>query len=160
MAEASVGQLFSLADKLHYLVPLLKDELKAVRIEAAHVLVDVELATKNVKHFTEAFKELMSAYQLNSWRGECRANLALVNIRQQDWLSAEHNYRQAITIDPYFESGYINLAEFYRQALQDKQLADVLELALKETSSNVRRSLCVWITFGQGQAACSGGQCV
>jgi len=131
MAAASVGHLFSFEDKLHYLTPLLGDKLKAVRIEAARALIEVNLAERSLKHFILAFKELMSANNVNSWRGEGRANIALVNMQQKEWLSAENNYQQAITIDRYFEQGYLNLAEFYRQTKRTEKSAEVLQLALK-----------------------------
>ncbi|WP_042143432.1 MULTISPECIES: hypothetical protein [unclassified Pseudoalteromonas] len=87
---------------------------KAVRIEAARSLIDTNMFANNMAIFRAVFEELLSVNKINSWRGEGRANQAVLEMSLGNWASAEESFKAAIEVDPYFESGYLNLSELYR----------------------------------------------
>ncbi len=130
LAAASVGLLLAEKDRNQYIAPLLDDKLKAIRVAAARTLVGQTIDNGHHQSFNKAFQELLLSNNVNSWRGEGRANQAIVAITNKDWLAAEKNYIAAITVDPYFEQAYTSLAELYRQSQQGKKSAETLKTAL------------------------------
>ena len=56
----------------------------------------------------------MHTNNVNSWRGEGVANQGVLAIEMNDLIQAEKSFKNAIRIEPYFEAGYINLADIYR----------------------------------------------
>lgn len=58
---------------------------------------------------------LKSYHQLiKSIVGVVRAEQAVLEMSLGNWTSAEESFKSAIEVDPYFESGYLNLSELYR----------------------------------------------
>ena len=53
--------------------------------------------------FNQAFKELMNAYDINSWRGEGRSNQGSLALEMNELTRAEKSFKQAIVVEPYFE---------------------------------------------------------
>jgi predicted CXXCH cytochrome family protein len=144
MSAASLGMLMTATEQNSYIVPLLKDEYKAVRVAAARSLLGVELTSESVSTFNLAYQELTTANQINSWRGEGRANYASQAMRTNDFLGAEQGYLQAINVDPYFEQAYTNLSEFYRQT----QRVDSSEKILKQGLAKLPKSSAILYAYG------------
>lgn len=114
------------AEERHRLVsPLLKDEFKAVRIEAARNLLD----TPQANLAEPAYGELMGVDSASAWRGEGRVNLARHYLARRDFDSLEASYRQAIDQDPGFVPSRISLAEFLRQTGRAEEGHAILEKA-------------------------------
>lgn len=70
--------------------------------------------------------ELIDVYDLNSWRGEGAINQGVLALEMNDLVPAEKSFKKAIAIEPYFELGYINLADFYRGQNKPLLVASVL----------------------------------
>jgi predicted CXXCH cytochrome family protein len=132
MSVATLGSLMSLPDQQTYISPLLKDKRKAVRVAASRSLIGANLTAQTSKNFLLAFQELVIANQVNSWRGEGRANQASDAMNAKDWLGTEKNFLAAIEIDPYFEQAYTNLSEFYRQTQQTANAEKILKKGLNK----------------------------
>lgn len=133
---AKVSLLLSAQDREKHVAPLLKDSLKAIRIAAARSLVTSEISSANQPLFTQAFNELLVSNEVSSWRGEGRANQALLALEVNDTLGAENLLKEAIEIDPYFDAGYINLADLYRSQQRTALVTSVLNKGLKNIPSS------------------------
>lgn len=137
LSAAMSANLIPQPERVTFLEPLLNDKYRAVRIAAVRNLMNVPLTAEQQKSFDHAYKELSLAMEVNSWRGEGRANYAVMEIDKGNWDEAEKSFLAAIKIDPYFESGYVNLAELYRQQAKtglEKQLFDKALISFPESS--------------------------
>jgi len=132
LSAANVGVLLAPTEREKYLSLLLNDKLKAIRIAAARSLVSSNISTNNQTMFTKAFNELVAANDINSWRGEGRANQALIALEVNDSLGAEKVFKDAIKVEPYFEAGYINLADLYRSQQRTVLVVSVLNQGMKK----------------------------
>jgi predicted CXXCH cytochrome family protein len=144
LSAANAGMLLAPDEREKYLAPLLNDELKAIRVAVARSLVSSNISPMNLSTFTQAFKELRTANKINSWRGEGRVNQALIALEVNDRLGAEKHLKAAIKIEPYFEAGYINLADLYRSQQRSALVVSVLKKGLK----NLPKSGSLHYSFG------------
>ena len=128
---ANVSTMLPPADKVKLLTPLLKDEYKSVRTAAARNLVTSDLPPASQKIFDQAFKELISATTINSWRGEGAANQGVLAIEMNKLTDAEKSFKNSIKVEPYFEDSYINLADIYRSQQKPFQVASVLKKGIE-----------------------------
>lgn len=128
---ATVATLLPPVDKVKLLTPLLNDVYKSVRVAAARSLVTSDISIADKPLFKKAFTALMQANEVNSWRGEGLANQAMLSIEMNQLMSAEKSLKQAITIEPYFEVSYINLADIYRAQNKPFLVVSVLSKGLK-----------------------------
>ncbi|MCP4988898.1 MAG: hypothetical protein GY928_23440 [Colwellia sp.] len=136
LSAATVGMLLAPTEREKYLSPLLSDKLKAIRVAAARSLVSSNISPKSQTSFTQAFNELAAANEINSWRGEGRANQALVALEVNDAIGAEKSLKAAINVEPYFEIGYINLADLYRSQQRTALVVSVLKKGMKNLPSS------------------------
>ena len=118
-------------ERLQVLEALLEDKVRAVRVEAARILLDVSEA----RIFEKAFYELGQFNKQASWRGEGRANIAVEHEHMGDISTAEKEYRNSILIDPGFAPAIINLSDLLRRSGRDKEAFDLLKKAV--SASNV-----------------------
>ncbi|AWB69075.1 hypothetical protein C2869_17870 [Saccharobesus litoralis] len=117
--------------KVSLLKPLLSDKRRSVRTAAAQALVDGPTSVVDSAVFKQAFEELATEHDINSWRGEGRLNQGNLALRQGNMSQAIEAYQQAIVVEPYFDLGYINLADLYRGQNQAKLVAQTLEQGIK-----------------------------
>ena len=144
LSAASAATLLPPAHKISLLVPLLNDPLKAIRIAAAQTLLDSRVSVMNQAAFVSAFKELQQTNDINSWRGEGRMNQGVNALQSKDIITAEKQFLAAIDIEPYFESGYINLADLYRSLQKPAQVKSVLIQGMK----NLPKSSAMKYSYG------------
>lgn len=114
LAAARVSVLLNDADKVRYLVPLLEDEIKSIRVAAVRQLILTPLPKQWDDAFVAAYQELYDVQELSTWRAEGLLNQAELDSVGGDFEQAEQLYHLAIERDPYFDGSYINLAELYR----------------------------------------------
>ncbi len=74
---------------------------------------------------------MLSSNELTSWRGEGRANQGLLALESNQVSKAEQAFLGAITVEPYFDTGYINLADLYRTQQRSAEVASVLVKGMK-----------------------------
>lgn len=144
LAASQLALLLPIEERIKYLSPLLKDKYKAIRIAAARGLVSNSLFTQNQPLFDKAFKALMIANNVNSWRGEGLADQAMLATEMNNVTGAEKLLKDAIKIDPYFDAGYINLADMYRAQQKPIQVASVLSKGIK----NNPKSAALYYSYG------------
>jgi tetratricopeptide (TPR) repeat protein len=94
-------------------------------------VVNSKMQTADQQLFNRAFKELIHAYSVSSWRGESLANKGVLAIEMNKLTDAEKSFINAIKIDPYFETAYINLADIYRSQQRPFQANAVLLKGVK-----------------------------
>lgn len=131
LSAANAALLLTPADRVLHLSPLLSDKYKAVRVAAARSLVSSKVAAKHQQVFNKAFTELLASNELTSWRGEGRANQGLLALEQKQASEAEKAFQGAIKVEPYFVTGYINLADLYRTQQRSAEVASVLAKGMK-----------------------------
>lgn len=132
LSAARIGGLLNPTVRARYLSPLLKDPLKAIRLAAARSLVSSDLPKADQSLFIKSFNEILKANDINSWRGEGRANQGLLAIEKNDTQGAEKAFKEAIRIEPYFDAGYINLADLYRSQQKPALVSTVLMQGIKK----------------------------
>ena len=131
LSAATTALLLTPKIRVLHLSPLLTDKFKAIRVAAARSLVTSRIAVEYQQAFNSAFNELLSSNDLTSWRGEGRANQGLLALETNQISTAEQAFLGAITVEPYFDTGYINLADLYRTQQRSAEVASVLAKGMK-----------------------------
>ncbi len=144
LSATTAATLLSPADKISILMPLLNDKYKAIRVAAALSLVDAKVSGKDQTTFISAFKELQLSNEISSWRGEGRMNQGINALQSGDVFAAEKAFKSTIVIEPYFETGYINLADLYRSLQKPAQVRSVLIKGMK----NLPKSGAIKYSYG------------
>ena len=115
------------------IMPLLSDPVRAVRVETARVIAEVDpqtMTTEQRSAFAGAYQELINAEMIDADRPESHLNLGLLKTRRQQLNEAETEYRTALRLDPGFVPAMVNLADVHRQRGQDKEGAELLRAAI------------------------------
>ena len=126
LAAAGSAVLLPIEQRIKFIAPLLKDRLKAVRVAAARSLIDSGITVQQLPVLKLAFAELQLTNELSSWRGEGRLNQGSIEFGTGQFEAAQQSFMAVIKIEPYFEAGYLNLAQFYRAQQQAAQEQSVL----------------------------------
>jgi predicted CXXCH cytochrome family protein len=131
LSAASISILLSPIERANKLTPLLSDEFKSIRVASARSLVSSDIPAISQSLFDKAFKELIRSLDVSSWRGEGMANKAGLAIEMNKLSVAEKALKKTIEIEPYFDTGYINLADIYRAQQKSFQAGSVLAKGVK-----------------------------
>jgi predicted CXXCH cytochrome family protein len=131
LSAAKAASLLVSQERIKSLTPLLSDKYKAVRVAAAQSLIDTAIWSQNNKAFLKAFEALSVSNSINSWRAEGRMNQGVNAYNTGDVLKAEQAFKATTKIEPYFEAGYINLADLYRSQQRAAQVNSVLLTGMK-----------------------------
>jgi tetratricopeptide (TPR) repeat protein len=113
--------------------PLLRDKVKAVRLEAAVALVAVDptlLPAGANKDVQAAVQEYLDVQLLNSERAESHVNIGNVERLRGRPELAEAAYRRALRQNSRFIPAYVNLADLYRELGRESEAEKVLRQAL------------------------------
>ncbi|WP_158970531.1 multiheme c-type cytochrome [Paraglaciecola sp. L3A3] len=114
LATAQIGFLLPLPERSKSYLALLKDQFKAVRVQAATHLLQLGIDHSN--ELKQAFEELTTSHKVSMWRGEGGLNMSMVQLNLQQLEPAIKSLQHSIKIDPYFPAAYINLADIYRRS--------------------------------------------
>lgn len=127
------------AEALRAVLPLLADPVRAVRIQAARALVDIDpqlLTQAQRQALAAATRELVAAELIDADRPEAHLNLGLLSVRQGDVAAAETEYSTALRLDPAFVPALVNLADLDRMRGLDEQGAALLRKAVAAAPAN------------------------
>jgi len=126
------------AERWRVIAPLLKDEVLAVRAQAALAIVPLwhELSDENKTFLTPALNEYMQIQDFNDDRGYAHNNKGNVFAYQANYQAAENAYKSGIKVEPYFANSYTNLAELYRRQQKNTQSIEVLLRGQKASPEN------------------------
>jgi Flp pilus assembly protein TadD len=119
--------------RLSLVSPLLRDPVRAVRIDAARTLASVPKDLMNSSERAELEKGLAEYVQsqvVDADRAEAHLNLAGVYVEQGELDRAEAEYKTALTLMPALAGTYVNFADLYRQKGRDDEGERVLRQGL------------------------------
>ncbi len=126
-------------------VLLLRDPIRAVRIEAARSMADLvpSMKAEDAGVFAPAGEEYRRAQRFNSNRPEGHYNLGSFESRLGNLGKARVSYEKAIEVGAYFVPAYVNLADVHRVEGREVECEKTLRNALVVDSENaaVRHSL-------------------
>ena len=118
---------------------LLRDPLRAVRIEAARALASVPTETLSPSQhdvLNQASADYIEVQLANAESPNSHLNLGIFYADRRQVADAESAYRTAITLDPGFVPAHVNLADLYRALNQDEKGEPLLREALRREPRN------------------------
>jgi len=133
--QATVAGLDSLPreQRLYWIVPLLRDPVRAVRIEAGRQLESLPesaIAQADRAAFGAALAELEDSHCANQDRSEGRIGLGNFYLARGRAAEAETAYRSALAFDPVSVPALVNLADFYRATGRESEAEEQLRKGL------------------------------
>ncbi|HUK65058.1 MAG TPA: tetratricopeptide repeat protein, partial [Dongiaceae bacterium] len=140
--------------RVELLVPLLDDPIRAVRMEAAHVLAGVpgdRLTDAQRAALDRVLAEYVAAEAFNADRPESHVNLALLYAARQRPAEAEAELRTALELDPRFVPAAVNLADLYRATGREAEGESVLRDVLKQDPSSAAAHHALGLLLVRGQ---------
>lgn len=129
----SIG-VFAPGSRLAEARHLLRDRLRAVRIEAAAMLMDLPrqgLRAEDVALLDSALVEYAMVQRFNSDHPSGSLNLGNLAVARGDAAGAEAAYREGIWRESAFLPQYVNLADLYRGQGMDAKGEETLREALR-----------------------------
>ena len=129
LADLPLERRFAVAGEL------LRDPLRALRIEAASFLAPVgpdTLSDEQRRQLAAGIDEYIEAQRTNADRPEAHLNLGALYAQRGDAAAAEREYRAALALDPDFVQATLNLADLYRDLGRDAQGEQLLREALRK----------------------------
>ena len=125
--------------KLAVVTPLVRDPIRAVRIQAARVLAGgpiERLEPARRKEFESALAEYKQAQIYNADMPSGNLNLALVETSLKEFDSAVEHYKTAIRLDPEFLPARVNLGNLYNQLGRNADAERVFREAVERAPDN------------------------
>ena len=125
--------------RIRLATPLLRDPVRAVRLEAANLLAGApaeQLDAGQRDALERALKEYVEAQHLDADRPGGRLNLGVLYARQRRFEQAEAEFRAALRIEPQFVPAYVNLADLYREQGRDAEGEKLLRDGLRQVPNN------------------------
>ncbi|MCW8851218.1 MAG: multiheme c-type cytochrome, partial [Gammaproteobacteria bacterium] len=123
LASVSALENLPVQIKVQWAYPLLSDEVRVVRIEAARILASIplgELPEQQRKVVDSATEEYIDSQTVNADRPEAQLNLGNFYVARQQFDKAKAAYQKSIELDSSFIAAYINMADLYRLQENDK----------------------------------------
>ena len=119
--------------RVRLIFPLLDDPVRAVRLEATRVLMDIPVAQLSQQQNDKLYQALQAyaaSLQVNADRPEAMTQLGFYYSVLGRFREAEKAYQQAIKLDQRFGAAYVNLADLLARQNQEVQALDVLKQGL------------------------------
>jgi predicted CXXCH cytochrome family protein len=132
-AAAEGLEVLAPADRIGLGVPLLRDPVRTVRLEATASLLDVPrdaFTPEQSAALDGAIAEFRQVQAFNADRAEANANLGMLEARLGNAVAAETAFETAIRRDPTFVPAYVHLADLHRGQGRDADGERVLRRAL------------------------------
>jgi tetratricopeptide (TPR) repeat protein len=137
-------------ERAELLRPLLRDDVRTVRVEAVATLLGVDArqwSRRDQEALKSATTEYLQARAFNADRGDGLVDLAHVAALAGDVTHAEENLREALDIDPTFTAAYVNLADLYRGQQRDDEAAAILRAGLERAADRPAIEFALGLTL-------------
>jgi predicted CXXCH cytochrome family protein len=121
------------ATRARLVLPLLRDPVRTVRIDAARSLAMLppeQIPDADRAALAAGLAEYRAAQEVVADRPEGQLNLGLLDAERGDAGAAERRYQRAIRIAPALPSAYVNLADLYRTQVREADGERVLRQGL------------------------------
>ncbi|MFO1171675.1 MAG: multiheme c-type cytochrome [Hyphomicrobiaceae bacterium] len=145
---AAIGALEPLEQgaRLQLLSPLLSDANRAIRVEAARALADIDpsrLPSEQAAALKQALGEYEDSLALNADWPSTQVSLGMLRLRQGRQPESIAAFERAIARDPMLVDAYVALVEVYRLNQQDDDGAKVIQRGLDRMprSAELRHAL-------------------
>jgi predicted CXXCH cytochrome family protein len=130
--------------------PLLRDPVRAVRIEAARATAPVPaeaLSAEQNLAWEQTAQEYFQAQEVNADRPESHLNIGVLHAEHGQHDRAEAAYHTALRLDPGFVPALVNLADLYRAQQQDDRGESLLRRAieLEPDNATVHQAMGLWL---------------
>lgn len=138
MVRSAAVAVFAKADaatKREALTPLLSDETRLVRMDAARALAgeaEADLAPMERLAFEKALAEYEAGQRFNAERPESQANLGALYLARGRVDEARAAYEQALVLDTTFVPAAISLADIARASGDEKTVEETLRRSLRQ----------------------------
>jgi tetratricopeptide (TPR) repeat protein len=133
LAAVETTQALDPAQQLEWLVPLLADPVRAVRIEAAKALAGAppeRLPPRDRRLLEKGLAEYTRAQLASADRPEANVNLGLLHLSRGEVEQARASYERSTQLEPAFLPAWVNLADLYRMTGREDLADGVLWHAL------------------------------
>jgi tetratricopeptide (TPR) repeat protein len=133
---------------------LIQDPVRAVRMNAARVLLDTPadlLKPEQQRTVQRTLEELISAQQYNTDRPEGRTALGNIYTTLGDYDKAEAYFKAAIDVGPALAQAYVNLADLYRVQQREQDADEILRLGLKQSDNRAPIHHALGLSFVRQQ---------
>ena len=146
--RASIAVLTDLApdERWPILAQLLRDPLRAVRMDAAFALAESSAAASDPS-WQRAAQEFEATQRYLADRPEARVALGTFYMHQQRFGDAEVQFQSAISLEPSFVPAYANLADGYRTQQRDADAERVLREGLAKAPSSASLHYALGLTL-------------
>ena len=163
LGALEVARRIEPAARLAAVQPLLRDPLRAVRIEAARVLADVPVSLWRAPDrladrtaLAEGLAEYRAAQHAQADRPESHVNLALLHLALGEREEARRAYETALRLSPEFVPAVVNLADLDRsegrEDAAEVRLRSALETAPDSAALHHALGLTLIRTGRRGEA--------
>ena len=115
-----------LANRWSLAAHLLSDDERAIRIEAARLLVAADLTPAQDQRLEGPLRELREAATVYASRPQWRVIAASVDASLGRSAQAIENFEAALAIEPGFVQAYANLADLYRALGREEKVREIL----------------------------------
>lgn len=134
-SAAGLFELLPPEQRPAFLIPALKDPVKAVRLEAARLLAgstqSADLSSEDNKQLLAVIKEYETALKINEDIPAGVSQLGQLYLAQGKLDQAEQAYLHALKLEPLFIPARLNLADIYRAKKREDKALNRLKEGLK-----------------------------
>jgi Tfp pilus assembly protein PilF len=134
VAAIQSTELYDAPYRSKALLPLLKDPVLTVRIEAARVLMPTP--PPNSADFTKALEEYYQSLLFNADRAESQVALARYWQLHAQPKEVEKAFQEALRIQPQYAPAYVNYADYYRGLEDETKAKEILDRGLTHIPDN------------------------
>jgi tetratricopeptide (TPR) repeat protein len=138
--------------RAQWAAPLLRDPIRAVRIEAVNALSPARATLRQADQdrFKAAEGEYFAAQLAIAERPESHINLGNLYVERGDAVGAERSYLLALQMEPRAVAARANLADLYRQTQRDADAEKLLRdgIAIDDESAALHHSLGLMLVRG------------
>ncbi|MCP3850651.1 MAG: tetratricopeptide repeat protein [Gammaproteobacteria bacterium] len=119
--------------------PLIYDDIKSIRMEAARLLISVpggQLSENDKKQLAQVKTEYINSQLFNAERPESQVNLAQYYARSGDYKLSEKAYKQALQLQKQFVPAYLGLSQLFSLIKKENNAILILKDGLKFIPEN------------------------